>query len=247
VDFKGWWYVQGQRWEPLTVRDEFSRYVLELRAMPDAKSKSVRSVFEQLFERRGLPQCIRSDNGAPFAHIRALLGLTQLSAWWMALGIDLERNRPGCPQDNPAHERFHLDVSKEVEKPRLIEQQAGLDEWRRLFNEERPHETLEMRTPAEVYEHSTKKYEGTPEDLSYPGMETRRILKTGVLVWNRQPIFISTALQNWSVGLEPHQERLNVWFGRLLLGQLDPRTASFEPSVPTPQQAKTDSNSSASR
>jgi transposase InsO family protein len=248
VDFKGWWYVQGgRRCEPLTIRDEHSRYVLELRAMPDAQSDSVRQVFEQLFERRGLPQCIRSDNGAPFAAVAAVLGLSRLSAWWIALGIDLERNRPACPQDNPAHERFHLDVSKELEKPRLGEQQAELDEWRRTFNEERPHESLGMRTPTEVYCHSNKKYEGTPEDLTYPGMETRRIGKVGQLLWNRQRIFISTALQNWSVGLEPHQERFNVWFGRLLLGHLDPQTASFEPSIPTPQQAKTDSNSSASR
>jgi putative transposase len=207
----------------------------------------VREVFEQLFERRGLPQCIRSDNGSPFAHTAALWGLTRLSAWWIALGIDLERNRPACPQDNPAHERFHLDISKELEKPRLGEQQAELDEWRRTFNEERPHEALGMRTPAEVYCQSNSQYEGTPEDLLYPGMETRRVLKTGVIVWNRQQIFISTALQNWSVGLEPYQERFNVWFARLLLGRLDPHTASFEPLIPTPQQAKTDSNSSATR
>ena len=248
VDFKGWWYVPGGcRCEPLTIRDEYSRYVLELRAVPDARSNSVQQVFEQLFERRGLPQCIRSDNGAPFAAVAAVLGLSRLSAWWIALGIDLERNRPACPQDNPAHERFHLDVSKELEKPKLGEQQADLDEWRRTFNEERPHEALGMRTPAELYCHSERKYDGTPEDLTYPGMETRRIGKVGQLVWNGQRIFISTALQNWSVGLELHQERFNVWFGRLLLGQLDPQTASFEPSIPTPKQAKTDSNSSASR
>jgi transposase InsO family protein len=247
VDFKGWWYVPGgRRCEPLTIRDEYSRYVLELRALADAQSQSVREVFEQLFERRGLPQCIRSDNGSPFAHSAALLGLTRLSAWWIALGIDLERNRPACPQDNPAHERFHLDVSKELEKPRLGEQQAELDEWRRTFNEERPHEALGMRTPAEVYCQSANKYQGTPEDLLYPGMETRRVLKTGVIVWNRQQIFLSTALQNWSVGLEPHRERFNVCFARLLLGHLDPQTASFEASIP-PQSAKTDSNSSATR
>jgi len=248
VDFKGWWYVQGRRCEPLTIRAEFSRYVLELRAMADAKSSSVRLVFEQLFERHGLPQCIRSDNGSPFAHVSGLLGLTRLSAWWVALGIDLERNRPGCPQDNPGHERFHLDVSKELEKPRLGEHQAGLDEWRRTFNEERPHEALKMRTPAEAYCQSSKQYEGTPEDLSYPGMEQRKIVKNGNLAWNRQRVFISTALQGWSVGLAPQAERLNVWFGRLLLGQLEPQTASFQPSIPSAQAAaKTDSSSSASR
>jgi len=85
VDFKGWWYgVNGGRCEPLTVRDEFSRYVLELRAMPDARTQTVRESFEKLFERHGLPEAIRSDNGAPFANTRAVLGLTRLSAWWVA-------------------------------------------------------------------------------------------------------------------------------------------------------------------
>lgn len=128
------------------------------------------------------------------------------------------------------------------------EHQAGLDEWRRTFNEERPHEALKMRTPAEAYCQSSKQYEGTPEDLSYPGMEQRKIVKNGNLAWNRQRVFISTALQGWSVGLAPQAERLNVWFGRLLLGQLEPQTASFQPSIPSAQAAaKTDSSSSASR
>lgn len=248
VDFKGWWYItQGRRCEPLTVRDEFSRYVLEVRTLPDAQSQSVRAVFERLFEARGLPQAIRSDNGSPFAHLASVLGLSRLSAWWVALGIDLERNRPGCPQDNPAHERLHLDMSRELEKPRLGEDQAALEEWRRSFNEERPHEALGMRTPSEVYCPSTRKYEGTPEDLSYPGMESRKVLKTGNVVWAGHPIFISTALQSWSVGLEAHHERFNVWFGRLLLGQLDPQTASFKRTAATVQDLGKSKSSAALR
>lgn len=235
VDFKGWWYGgNGRRCEPLTVRDEFSRYLLELRAMPDAKSQSVRTVFERLFEMRGLPQSIRSDNGSPFAHVASVLGLSQLSAWWVALGIDLERNRPGCPQDNPAHERLHLDISLELEKPRLGEHQAALDQWRCTFNQERPHEALGMRTPAELYCPSTNPYHGTPEDLSYPGMHPRKVLKTGNIGWAGHPVFISTALQGWSVGLQPQHEHLNVWFGRLLLGQLEPQSASFQPTKAAP-------------
>lgn len=230
VDFKGWWYgAQGRRCEPLTVRDEFSRYVLELRALQDAKIKTVRLVFERLFEARGLPQAIRSDNGSPFAHIRALLGLSQLSAWWVALGIDLERNRPGCPQDNPAHERFHLDIRNELEKHRLGEQQAVLDQWRQIFNQERPHEALDMRTPAQVYQHSSKEYEGTPEDLSYPGMQTRKVSSTGHIVCSGVHLFVSTALKGWSVGLQSNEQCFNVWFGRLLLGQLDLPSLSFQP------------------
>lgn len=237
VDFKGWWYgAQGRRCEPLTVRDEFSRYLLDLRAMADAQGKTVRAAFERLFEARGLPEAIRTDNGSPFAHVLAVLGLSQLSAWWVALGIDLERGRPGHPQDNGAHERLHLDISRELEKSRLGEQQAVLDEWRRSFNQERPHEALGLKTPAEVYCPSTKKFEGTPEDLSYPAMERRKVQNRGHMVWGGQKIFLSTALKGWSVGLEPikGQHQYNVWFGRLLLGQFDPQTASFERTQATP-------------
>lgn len=232
VDFKGWWYgVEGRRCEPLTVRDEFSRYVLEVRALANSRTESVRECFERLFGRHGLPGAIRSDNGAPFAQVQSLLGLTKLSAWWLALGIDLERGRPGCPQDNGAHERFHLDVARDLEARRLGETQAVLDEWRETFNEERPHEALGMRVPAEVFCASERRYMGTPEDLEYEGMDRRRIQSHGGIIWAGQKIFITTALQGWSVGLKQMGEGLwNVWFGRLLLGQLEDATASFRPS-----------------
>lgn len=229
VDFKGWWHGgSGRRCEPLTVRDEFSRYVLELRLLADAKTQSVQACFERLFERHGLPEAIRSDNGVPFASVQGLLGLTRLSAWWVALGIDLERGRPGHPQDNGGHERLHLDVSRELEE-RRVEAQAVLDDWRRSFNEERPHEALGMRCPAEVYERSLRDYEQSPEDLVYEGMEQRKVHRMGHISWCGQTVFLSVALQGWSVGLEPAAAGFwHVWFGRLLLGRLDTSTASLQ-------------------
>src|ERR1017187_975737 len=113
VDFKGWWRDRaGLRVEPLTVRDEHSRMLLEMRALASARTETVQACFERLFERHGLPGAIRSDNGSPFASVRAVLGLSRLSAWWLALGINLERSRPGCPQDNGAHERMHRDIDR---------------------------------------------------------------------------------------------------------------------------------------
>jgi putative transposase len=229
VDFKGWWHgANGQRCEPLTVRDECTRYVLDLRAVADARTQTVRVCFERLFERNGVPEAIRSDNGVPFASSTGVLGLSKLSAWWVALGIDLERSRPGCPQDNGAHERLHLDVEREL---RGEEQQASFDEWRRTFNEERPHEALAMKRPAELYQPSARKFEGTPEDLTYPKMEPRRVKVTGHIHYGKHSIFISTALSGWSVGLEPGgQGKFNVHFAQLLLGQYDQTTASFRRS-----------------
>src|ERR1700680_2155961 len=126
VDFKGWWYNGLERCEPLTVRDEYSRYLLELRALDNARSQTVQKSFERLFERYGLPGAIRSDNGSPFASRCAVHGLSRLSAWWGALGIDLERGRPGHPQDNGAHERLHRDISLELQCLGQIDQQPGI-------------------------------------------------------------------------------------------------------------------------
>jgi putative transposase len=227
VDFKGWWKRGGKRCEPMTVRDEHSRYILELRAMADARSETVRRSFERLFEHNGLPQAIRSDNGSPFASANGLFGLSRLSAWWIALGIDLERGRPGHPQDNGAHERMHLDISREIEAMGESDQEA-LDLWRHGFNYERPHEALGMRCPAELYRPSARKYEGTPDELDYPQMCARRVSLKGEIKVDNQRFFLTTALAGWNVGLKPIvHDRLEIWFGRLRLGEIDLTASSF--------------------
>src|SRR5580700_1470908 len=229
VDFKGWWRLgEHRRCEPLTVRDEFSRYVLELRAMNNARSQTVREAFERVFERHGLPEAIRSDNGAPFASVQALHGLSRLSAWWMALGIDLERGRPSHPQDNGGHERLHRDIAQELE---ILGQGAtpeALELWREEFNRERPHEALGMRCPAELYQDSSRRYRAAEVQLSYPGMATRLVDKNGKLSWKDQKIFLTSSLAGWQVGLQRSEKgQLEIWFGRLLLGHLDPQEVDF--------------------
>lgn len=239
VDFKGWWYDPMGRCEPLTVRDEFSRCILELRAVANARTETVRACFEQLFERHGLPQAIRSDNGAPFAAAQGLLGLSRLSAWWLALGIDLERSRPGCPQDNGAHERMHRDISAQLEGTSYGERQAAFDVWRQEFNEIRPHESLGMQTPSEVYEPSPRRYSGTPEILKYEAMVSRKVQNNGRLKWEGKTFSISHALAGWDVGLQPNADGFDVYFANLLLGQIELSTSAFLPVVAKahPQQA----------
>jgi transposase InsO family protein len=229
VDFKGWWYdAHGKRCEPLTVRDEHSRYILELHRMPDARTATVQECFDRLFQRHGLPGAIRSDNGSPFAKLNALRGLSRLSAWWVALGIDLERSRPGHPQDNGAHERMHRDIGVELQQPRTAQQDA-LDLWREEFNQQRPHEALDMKCPAQVYRDSERPYQGSPEDLEYPGMDTRKVGQHGTIKWSGIDLFVTSSLAGWSVGLKPLANgQYEVWFGRLLLGWLDPITESFQ-------------------
>lgn len=228
IDFKGWWKdAFGRRCEPLTVRDEYSRYVLESCRMDNARTETVWERLERLFERHGLPQAIRSDNGAPFASPRGVLGLSRLSSRWVALGIGLERSRPGCPQDNGAHERMHRDLSW-LEKVPGASSQEALEVWREEFNHERPHEALGMKRPAEVYCGSPRRYLGLPTQLDYGVMQTRKIKTSGHLVWQQHDIFISHALGGWNVGLQPRKDGLmDVYFAQLLLGQLEPTTLSF--------------------
>jgi len=229
VDFKGWWrFGEAGRCEPLTVRDEFSRYVLELRAMDNARSQTVREAFERIFERHGLPEAIRSDNGAPFASVQALHGLSRLSAWWVALGIDLERGRPAHPQDNGGHERLHRDIAEELESLGQGATPEALELWREEFNRERPHEALGMRCPAELYRDSSRRYRAAEVQLSYPGMATRLVDKNGKLSWKKQKVFLTGSLAGWQVGLQRTEKgQLEIWFGRLLLGHLDPQEVDF--------------------
>jgi putative transposase len=119
---------------------------------------------------RGLPNNIRSDNGVPFASANALFNLSKLAVWWLRLGIGIERIKPGSPQQNGRHERMHLTLKKEATKPagaNFLQQQARFDKFIEVFNNERPHEALEMKCPAEVYLPSPRPYTGLP-DIDYP-------------------------------------------------------------------------------
>lgn len=232
ADFKGWWRTQDGRCEPLTVRDCYSRFVLGAQAMATTRTAAVRSQFERWFEQYGLPQVIHTDNGPPFAGTGAPLGLSQLSAWWIALGIQISRSRPGHPQDNGGHERMHRDLEDGVQ-PLVsragVHAQAILDHWREEFNCVRPHRSLQMRCPHEVYQPSPRRYEGTPEAIDYgPQFESRRVGHSGDIHFGRCRVFVTTALAGWNIGLKPlDQSRFELWFDSLYLGQLDAELARF--------------------
>jgi putative transposase len=233
IDFKGWWQTRDRgRFEPLTIRDDFSRYILCARCLESTRGSAVKAQMERLFGEYGLPEIIRSDNGAPFAAGNSPYGLTRLSAWWLALGIDLDRIRPGQPQENGSHERMHRDLG-ELERSAAAthqEQQAVLDVWRQTFNEERPHEALAMRIPVEVYERSARAYDPAAVELSYPtGYLQRRVGGSGQLTLGKRKIGLSLALAGYDVGLESVDDgKYAVWFGRLSLGDIDLSTQRFQ-------------------
>ena len=229
VDFKGWWFSsERERVQPLTVCDAYSRCVLLAQALPDSRSDTVRECFSRLFEQYGLPECIRSDNGTPFAASNALLGLSRLSAWWLALGISLDRIDPGRPDQNGSHERMHREIACEVESRvdgDLATQQAALDIWREEYNTQRPHEALGMRSPAELYVKSQRRYRPEEFELHYPvGYLRRKVAGNGCFKLDRSLINLTTALRGWHVGLQPQgSQEYRVWFAQLCLGRLNLR------------------------
>ena len=234
VDFKGYWYSADRaRIEPLTVRDAYSRYILCADVLANSQTQTVRNRFERLFETYGLPAYIRSDNGSPFASTRAPLGLSSLSAWWIALGIDLDRIEPGHPEQNGGHERMHRDIACEIEgniDGDSTVHQAALEIWRQEFNDQRPHEALGMRVPADVYVKSPRKFDGDSFELSYPTEYlTRKVGASGSIGIASREIPISKALRGWHVGLKVTGcKHYAVWFGKLYLGEIDVETESFD-------------------
>ncbi len=241
ADFKGWWHTHnGERCEPLTVRDDFSRFVLCVRALENAQSETVRREFECLFETYGLPRAIRSDNGPPFGSVHAPLGLSRLSAWWVALGINLDRITPGHPQENGGHERMHRDLALELEacpEADLPRQQAALETWRHAFNFERPHQALGMRLPGDLYRRSEQAFARTPDPLAYPaGFLTRKVSPAGYVALAGVKIPVSVSIAGWHVGLKPlGPDEFLVWFGSLCLGTLDLRTEAFHAAGKRPR------------
>jgi transposase InsO family protein len=230
ADFKGWWKTRGgARVEPLTVRDAFSRYVLTVKVVESTTFDAVRREFKRIFDRYGLPKRIRVDNGQPFASTTSRGGLTKLSAWWVSLGITLVRGRPGHPQDNGAHERMHADMARELEKsPAATKpaQQRQCDAWRRIFNDERPHDALGLRTPGEVYRRSPRPYRG-PKLPKGRGL-LRSVSGKGQICLRGRVVFVSESLAGQKIHLE-HVEptKMRIWFYGHDLGLLDlPRRAA---------------------
>lgn len=241
ADFKGWFRCgDGVRCDPLTISDAYSRYLLRCRIVDKTDSPHVRAVFEAVFREYGLPEAIRSDNGAPFAS-PAPGGLSQLSMWWLQLGIRHERIDPGCPQQNGRHERLHLSLLQDTLNPPAAnrrQQQKSFLAWERVYNCERPHQALEWKTPSELYVASAREYPAKLPELDYPpGVHLRRISQQGSLKWHGERTFLSEVLARQMVGLlETDEEFFEVYYGPLLIGWFDGRSHAFGAERPRPKK-----------
>jgi transposase InsO family protein len=204
TDFKGWFRTRDQRRiDPLTVTDNHSRFLIELRIVAPT-TEGVRPCFERAFREHGLPLAIRCDNGSPFGS-RGAGGLTKLSAWWIKLGVAPHFIHPASPQENGRHERMHRTLKAQTSTPpakNASEQQARFDVFRHHYNEERPHEELGQRLPAEAHIPSRRAMPDRVEDPWYDAdHQTRRVRSTGEIKWKGEFVFISEALVDELVGV----------------------------------------------
>ena len=228
ADFKGWFRTgDGRRIDPLTISDAHSRYLLKCQAVAKTDTPRVQAVFEAAFREYGIPEAIRTDNGAPFAST-ALAGLSRLGVWWMKLGIVAERIEAGHPEQNGRHERMHRTLKQEVAQPPAAnwrEQQRALERFRQEYNQVRPHEALGMQTPAAIYTQSPRHFPARVAAPEYPDdMLVRQVKHHGQFRWKKQDVFLTEVLWGEPVGLLAEDDRwYTVYFARFPIARFDSR------------------------
>jgi putative transposase len=234
ADYKGEFMLADRRYcYPLTITDFASRYLIACEALHTTKETYAFAVFESAFKEFGLPRAIRTDNGVPFASPNALFNLSKLSVWWLRLGIAIERIKPGHPQQNGRHERMHLTLKLETTKPaaaNFLEQQGKFDDFIDCYNNERPHQALNMQCPAQHYQPSPRQYRGLPE-LDYPLHDKAATVTTcGRICFNRQKINLSQVFAGQTVGVKQTDD--GIWLVSFMdydLGYFDDETCRLEP------------------
>ena len=238
VDFKGWFLLgNGQRCDPLTIKDLFAHYMIEVRALPNQQFKGTYLTFRRLAQEIGLPEIIRVDHGAPFSSV-GLGRLSALSVWWIEQGIEVEFTRPASPQDNGSHERMHRDLKAEATQPAQADfksQQQAFDRWRHLFNHERPHEAIGMRRPCELYRPSERKVDQTRNPIVYPDDHiVKTVNPSGFLYHEGRSYPIGEAFIGKKIGLRRMPDgQTEVYFANVHLGNLrfDAEGGRFKPSA----------------
>jgi transposase InsO family protein len=241
ADFKGWFRTgDGERIDPLTISDAHSRYLLRCQAVEKTDTARVQAIFEAAFREYGMPEAIRTDNGAPFA-TRALAGLSRLAVWWMKLGIVPERIEAGHPEQNGRHERMHRTLKQEVATPPAADrrsQQRALDKFREEYNQVRPHEALQMQAPAAVYRPAKRRFPPRLPEPEYPDtMLVRSVGNKGEMRWKKHEVFVSEVLWGERIGLlQVDEHRYIVYFAQTPIAAFDSRHAFLLPWNKTTKQ-----------
>ena len=240
ADFKGQFRLRnsaGSYCYPLTVLDLHTHFLLGCTALESTGVTGAKKSFTRLFQEFGLPEVMRTDNGVPFAQPTSLGRLGQLALWWVRLGIRPEYIRPGRPQENGAHERFHKTLKEGATKPSsssLAAQQQSFENFRREYNMERPHMSLpERRPPAQHYVSSPRQYPTRLPELIYPkSWAVRLVRRNGCITLQQNDVYLSTNLSGQYVGVtDSDNDTLIIRYGRLELGTFDMESKNFSPCV----------------
>jgi transposase InsO family protein len=227
ADYKGQFRLggNGRHCYPLTISDNYSRFLLGCKALYSTHMEDAKKYFEKVFREYGLPIAIKTDNGKPFASA-SLGGLTQLSVWWVKLGIIPERIKPGHPEQNGRHERMHRTLKEATAKPPYLtidRQQLAFNRFINEYNFERPHDALNKQRPAEVYFYSERKFPRKIPSIEYPSTYlVRKVRHGGDITWKGKNIFISESLRGEHVGLIEIDDGIwEVYFSMMKLADLD--------------------------
>lgn len=250
ADFKGWFRTADrERIDPLTISDAYSRYLLRCQAVEKTNTERVQAIFEAAFREYGMPEAIRTDNGAPFAS-RAIAGLSRLSVWWIKLGIVPERIAAGHPEQNGRHERMHRTLKQEAAQPpeaNRREQQKALDHFRQEYNEVRPHEALGMQTPTAIYQPSARKFPSRVPEPEYPAtMLVRSVRPHGHFRWKHHDVFLSEVLWGENVGLLQEDDRwFTIYFAQYPIARFDKQKLRATPLPKTGTRTTTEEGATA--
>jgi putative transposase len=226
TDFKGEFKtLNGEYCYPLTIMDEHTRFIIEIKGFPAINQEKVMNVFKDAFKKHGKPKAIKSDNGAPFASI-GIARLSKLSAWWIKLGILPVLTQPASPGQNSYHERMHKTLKEETAIPPardLAAQNRKFRMWMEEYNFDRPHESLNGDFPCEYYEPSPRKFDPAISRIKYPQhFEVRRVSRNNCMRWKNNYISIGSVLNDEYLGLEPIADGIwAVWFSWKRIGFFD--------------------------
>lgn len=207
ADFKGHFPLgNGQRCHPLNVLDDHSRYSIGSVAQSSERLEPTKASFERLFREHGLPRELLCDNGSPWGTSQSA-GYTHFEVWLMDLGIRTIHGRIRHPQTQGKQERFNGSQQRELLRYQDLwdfeQTQQALDAYRAFYNQERPHEALGMRTPAEVYRASSREYPSRIQEWSYGDVAVKKVRSSGYVNCAGQGYFLSEAFGDCLVALIP--------------------------------------------
>jgi len=208
ADYKGKFLMGNKIYcHPLTIADSKSRFLFTAKGHYKETLKSAKSEFTKVFRKFGIPEQIHTDNGSPFGSVRAIQRFTQLSYWFIELGIMPVFSDPAHPEQNGRHERMHRDLKAACAKPSAYDlkaQQRRLNHFVKEYNNIRPHEALDMKTPAQIHNFSTRPFPERIPNFDYESnFKVLKVTQNGAIRWKSYYwVYLTAALKGKYVGIE---------------------------------------------